>query len=292
MKALRWRSGGAASGAAEGTHPAGILLLGGVLLFLYLPVALLVAYSFNDSRFALAWEGFTWEWYRRVFTNPDIGRAVRNTLVVSGVSTLLSTLAGTGLALGLHFGRIGGGGQIPGGTRARVAARISGKGAIWKGVSLPILVPDILQGVALLSFFALLAVPLGLATIILAHVSFQISFVALLVRARLESFPGNLVEAARDLGAGPWTTLRRVVLPLVAPGIAAGALVAFTLSVDDFLIAYFTAGPGASTLPIRIYSMIKRGVTPEVNALATLLLLFSLVTISAAVLLLRRDRRD
>jgi len=123
-------------------------------------------------------------------------------------------------------------------------------------------------------------------------VSFQISFVALLVRARLESFPGNLVEAARDLGAGPWTTLRRVVLPLAAPGIAAGALVAFTLSVDDFLIAYFTAGPGASTLPIRIYSMIKRGVTPEVNALATLLLLFSLATISAAIFLLRRDEVD
>jgi spermidine/putrescine transport system permease protein len=292
VKALRWRGRGGASGAATGTHPGGILLLGGVLLFLYLPVALLVAYSFNDSRFALAWEGFTWEWYRRVFTNPDIGRAVRNTLVVSGVSTLVSTLAGTGLALGLHFGQIGGGGQIPGRIRARIAGRISGKSAIWKGVSLPILVPDILQGVALLSFFALLAVPLGLTTIILAHVSFQISFVALLVRARLESFPGNLVEAARDLGAGPWTTLRRVVLPLVAPGIAAGALVAFTLSVDDFLIAYFTAGPGASTLPIRIYSMIKRGVTPEVNALATLLLLFSLVTISGAILLLRQDRRD
>jgi spermidine/putrescine transport system permease protein len=292
VKALRWRGRGGASGAATGPHPGGILLLGGVLLFLYLPVALLVVYSFNDSRFALAWEGFTWEWYRRVFTNPDIGRAVRNTLVVSGVSTLLSTLAGTGLALGLHFGQIGGGGQLPGRIRARIAGRISGKSAIWKGVSLPILVPDILQGVALLSFFALLAVPLGLTTIILAHVSFQISFVALLVRARLESFPGNLVEAARDLGAGPWTTLRRVVLPLVAPGIAAGALVAFTLSVDDFLIAYFTAGPGASTLPIRIYSMIKRGVTPEVNALATLLLLFSLVTISGAILLLRQDRRD
>jgi len=286
MKALRWRDRGGAPGAAAGTPPGGILLLGGVLLFLYLPVALLVVYSFNDSRFALAWEGFTWEWYRRVFTNPDIGRAVWNTLVVSGVSTLLSTLAGTGLALGLHFGRLG----DRSGGRSR--GRLLGKSAIWKGISLPILVPDILQGVALLSFFALLAVPLGLTTIILAHVSFQISFVALLVRARLESFPGNLVEAARDLGAGPWTTLRRVVLPLVAPGIAAGALVAFTLSVDDFLIAYFTAGPGASTLPIRIYSMIKRGVTPEVNALATLLLLFSLFTISAAILLLRRDRKE
>jgi spermidine/putrescine transport system permease protein len=261
---------GAAGEGAGGLGWGGGLLLGVVLLFLYLPVALLVVYSFNDSRFALAWEGFTWDWYGRVLTNPDLGRAVRNTLVVSGVSTAISTLLGTGLALGLHFGGV----RRP--------------GALWKGVTLPILVPDILQAVALLSLFVILAVPLGLGTIILAHVSFQISFVALLVRSRLESFPGNLLEAARDLGAGPWVALRRVVLPLAAPGIAAGALVAFTLSVDDFLIAYFTAGPGSSTLPIRIYSMIKRGVTPEVNALATLLLIFSLVTISGAMLLMRR----
>lgn len=233
-------------------------------------MALLVVYSFNDSRFALAWEGFTWDWYGRVLTNPDLGRAVRNTLVVSGVSTVLSTLLGTGLALGLHFGRV---------RRAE---------AVWKGVTLPILVPDILQAVALLSLFVILTVPLGLGTIILAHVSFQISFVALLVRSRLASFPDNLLEAARDLGADGWGALRGVVLPLAAPGIAAGALVAFTLSVDDFLIAYFTAGPGSSTLPIRIYSMIKRGVTPEVNALATLLLLFSLLTIPGAALLMRQ----
>lgn len=256
--------------AAEGPGWGGRLLLGGVLLFLYLPVMLLVVYSFNDSRFALAWEGFTWDWYTRVLANRDLGRAVWNTLVVAGVSTLISTLLGTGLALGLHFGNL----RRP--------------GPLWKGVTLPILVPDILQAVALLSLFVILAVPLGLTTIILAHVSFQISFVALLVRSRLESFPDNLLEAARDLGADSWRALTRVVLPLAAPGIAAGALVAFTLSVDDFLIAYFTAGPGSSTLPIRIYSMIKRGVTPEVNALATLLLLFSLVTISTAMWLMRR----
>lgn len=250
----------------------GWALLGAALAFLYLPVLVLGVYSFNDSRFALAWEGFTWDWYLRVFTSPEIGRAVRNSLVVSGVSTLLSTAAGTALAVGLHFRRFRGG------------------AALWKGFTLPILAPDILQGVALLSFFSLVALPLGLSSIILAHVSFQVSFVALLVRARLDAFPLALVEAARDLGAGTRTVVGRIVLPLAAPGIVAGALVAFTLSVDDFLITYFTAGAGASTLPIRIYSMIKRGVTPEVNALATLLMVFSLVTISAAVVLLRRGQ--
>ncbi len=245
-------------------------ILWGTLAFLYLPVLVLAALSFNDSRFALAWEGFTLDWYRSVFTNPEIGRAVRNTLVVSTTSTALSTLLGTALGIGLHFGR----------SRSRRW--------VEQGTYLPILVPDLLQAVALLSFFALVAFPLGLSSIVLAHVSFQISFVALLVRARLDAFPGRLVEAARDLGAPPALVLRRVVLPLAAPGVLAGALVAFTLSVDDFLIAYFTAGSGASTLPIRIYSMIRRGVTPEVNALATLLLVFSLLSITFAILLLRR----
>ncbi len=245
-------------------------VLWGALAFLYLPVLVLVVYSFNDSRFALGWEGFTLDWYRRVFTNPDIGRAVRNTLAVSGVSTAVSTALGTALGIGLHFGRF------------------RGRGALRGVFTLPILAPDIVMAVGLLALFSLVAFPLGIGSIILAHVSFQISFVALLVLARLDGFPDGVVEAARDLGAGPWEALRRVVIPMAMPGITAGALVAFTLSVDDFLIAYFTAGAGSSTLPIRIYSMIKRGVTPEVNALATLLLLFSIVTISAAILLLRR----
>ncbi len=246
------------------------VILWGVLAFLYLPVLVLAVYSFNASRFALSWEGFTLEWYLRVFTSPEIGRALRNTLVVSTVSTAASTALGTALAMGLHF------------------HRFRGRDLLQGGFYLPILIPDIILAVALLSFFALVALPLGLGSIILAHVSFQISFVALLVRARLQAFPASLVEAARDLGATPAGVVRRVVLPLAAPGIVAGALVAFTLSVDDFLIAYFTAGAGSSTLPIRIYSMIKRGVTPEVNALATLLLVFSLVTISVSMLILRR----
>lgn len=253
-----------------GARGGGAAALWLVLAFLYLPVLVLAVYSFNDSRFALSWEGFTVDWYVRVFTSPEIARAARNTLVVSVLSTVASTFLGTALAVGLHF------------------HRFRGRRLIWSGFYFPILIPDIILAVALLSFFALMAFPLGVGSIILAHVSFQISFVALLVRSRLQAFPTALVEAARDLGAGPGEVIRRVVLPLAAPGIVAGALLAFTLSVDDFLIAYFTAGAGASTLPIRIYSMIKRGVTPEVNALATLLLLFSVATMTASLLLLRR----
>jgi spermidine/putrescine transport system permease protein len=249
-------------------------LLWGSLAFLYLPLAVLAVYSFNDSRFALAWEGFTWDWYRGVFSSAEIGRAAWNTLIVSTSSTFVSVLLGTALGVGLHFGRF------------------RGQELLWKSFYLPILVPDITQAVALLSFFALVSLPLGLTSIVLAHISFQLSFVALLVRARLDAFPGSLVEAARDLGAPPLVAIRKVVLPLAAPGILAGALIAFTLSVDDFLITYFTAGPGASTLPIRIYSMIRRGVTPQVNALATLLLVFSLLTMAAAMLLLRKGGNE
>jgi spermidine/putrescine transport system permease protein len=262
VRAARWTGGNRGFARAA--------VLWGTLGFLYLPVIVLAAYSFNDSRFALAWEGFTLDWYRQVLTSAEIGRAAWNTLVVSAVSTLLSASLGTALGVGLHFGRF------------------RGRESLWQAFYLPILVPDITQAVALLSFFSLVALPLGLGSIVLAHVSFQLSFVALLVRARLDAFPVSLVEAARDLGASPLQAMKKIVLPLATPGIVAGALVAFTLSVDDFLIAYFTAGAGASTLPIRIYSMIRRGVTPEVNALATLLLAFSLLSMGGAALLLRR----
>ena len=250
--------------------PGGGLLFWGSLAFLYLPVAVLAAYSFNASRFALSWEGFTLDWYRGVFASEEIRRAAWNTLVVSASSTFLSSLLGTALAIGLHF------------------SRFRGRSQLWGAFYLPILVPDITQAVALLSFFALVAFPLGLGSIVLAHVSFQVSFVALLVRARLDAFPEGLVEAARDLGAPPLVTIRRIVLPLAAPGIVAGALVAFTLSVDDFLIAYFTAGPGASTLPIRIYSMIRLGVSPMVNALGTLIVVVPLLVAILGTLIAQR----
>lgn len=250
------------------------LALWGTLLFLYAPVAVLVVYSFNASRFSAVWQGFTLEWYARLFQSPETAAALRNTLVVSFSATALATVLGTLLAVGLHL------------------RRFRGRGLVELLLYLPVVAPDIVMGVSLLAFFVAVQLPLGRLSIVLAHVSFQVSFVALVLRARLQDFPPSVLEAARDLGASELRALRRVLLPMAAPGILAGALIALALSVDDFVIAYFTAGAGASTLPIRIYSMVRRGVTPDINALSTLLLLFTLGLIGAALRLQRGERRE
>jgi spermidine/putrescine transport system permease protein len=242
-----------------------VVVLWGTLVFLYAPVAVLVLYSFNDSRFSALWQGFTLDWYARVFTNPETARALGNTLVVSLTATVASTVLGTLIAVGLHL------------------RRFRGRSAIELLLYLPVVAPDIVMGVSLLAFYVAVQLPLGRLSIVLAHVSFQVSFVALVVRARLQDFPPSVIEAARDLGATEAGAIRRVLLPMARPGVIAGALIALALSVDDFVITYFTAGAGASTLPIRIYSMVKRGVTPDINALSTLLLLFTLALVLGAL---------
>ena len=246
------------------------LLLWVVLAFLYAPVVVLVLYSFNDARFSATWEGFTLDWYRRLFASAETGAALRSTLVVSLSATVLATVLGTLLALGLHL------------------RRFRGRALVELLLYLPVVAPDIVMGVALLAFYVAVHLPLGRTSIVLAHVSFQIPFVALIVRARLQDFPREVIEAARDLGADEAAMVRHVLLPILRPGIVAGGLIALALSVDDFAITYFTAGAGASTLPIRIYSMVKRGVTPDINALSTLLLLATLALIVAALRLQRR----
>ena len=239
--------------------------------FLYLPIAVLVLYSFNDSRFSAQWSGFTLDWYGRLFSSAETAAALRNTLVISTTSTICATVLGTLLAIGLHL------------------YRAPGRGLIELLLYLPIVVPDIIAGVATLALYVTVHFPLGRVSVILAHIAFQVSFVALVVRGRLHDFPPALIEAARDLGAGRLQTLRHVVLPLLRPGIVAGALIAFALSIDDFVITYFTAGAGSSTLSIRIYSMVKRGVTPDVNALSTLLLVTTLVLMVVAMRVRRTD---
>lgn len=244
-------------------------LLVAVTGFVYAPVVIVAVYSFNDSRLALAWRGFTLRWYGELFRNPEVLAALRNTLIISLSSTLLATALATLLAVGIHF------------------LRFPGRRPLQALLLLPVVMPDIVMAVGLLAFYVTLGLSLGRVSVILAHVAFQISFVALVVGGRLHGFPLSVVEAARDLGAGPGQVLRRVIAPLILPGVLAGAVVALTLSVDDFLITYFTAGAGASTLPIRIYAMVKRGVTPDVNALATLLLVF---TVGVTLLALRGAR--
>ncbi|MFD3447462.1 ABC transporter permease [Microbacteriaceae bacterium 4G12] len=234
-----------------------------ILLFLYLPMLVLMVYSFNDSRINAEWKGFTLHWYTDLFENPDVISAFLNTMIIALTATVLSTIIGTLCALGLH----------------RYKYRFKGA---WNGlIYLPILVPDILMGLSLLILFSQLQLELGKLTIIIAHVTFSISFVVVILSARLAGMGKELEEAANDLGATPWQTFRYVTFPSLAPGIISAALLTFTLSIDDFVISFFVSGPGSTTLPLYIYSMVKRGITPEINALSTILII-SIVTLMIA----------
>jgi spermidine/putrescine transport system permease protein len=229
-----------------------------VYAFLYLPLLIVVLYSFNDSRLNAEWVGFTFDWYHKLLQNQEMLKAAGNSLIIATVSAGVATVLGTLAGMALHQFRLR---LLPGLVLA------------------PIAMPDILVGVSLLLFFIILNMSLGLVSIMLAHITFCIGFVALSVQARMSGIDRSLTEAARDLGATPWVCFRRITLPLLAPGILAGALMAFTLSIDDFVITFFVAGVGSSTLPLQIYSMVKIAVTPEVNAISTLLMLLTLVLI-------------
>jgi spermidine/putrescine transport system permease protein len=233
-----------------------------VYAFLYLPLTIVVAYSFNDSRLNAEWVGFTWHWYRVLLADEDMLIAAGNSLLIALVSSTVATALGTMAGIAMHR------------YRMRVLAFMA---------LTPVAMPEILLGVSLLLFFIqVLNLTLGLLSIILAHITFSIGFVAVVVRARLAGMDESVFEAARDLGASPWETFRHVTFPLILPSVVAGWLMAFTLSLDDFVITFFTAGVGVSTLPLRIYSMIKIAVTPEVNAVSTLLMLLTLTMIILA----------
>ena len=245
----------------------------GVLAFLYIPLLTLMAFSFNVSKRNIVWRGFTLDWYRKVLEDTDLLTAFGNSLTIAAVSTVISTILGALTALLLW------------------RFRFRGKAALEGLLALPIVVPEICLGVGFLVFFAdilpwptELPWPLNLGQIIIAHVSFSFSFVALVVRARLASFNREIEEAARDLGAGEWRILIDILVPHMRPGLIAGALLAFTLSLDDFVITFFTSGPDTTTFPIKVYSMVRFSVTPEVNAASTLLIV---VTLSLTALALK-----
>jgi spermidine/putrescine transport system permease protein len=229
--------------------------------FLYVPLAIVVAYSFNDSRLNAEWVGFTLDWYRKLAANDEMQQAAVNSLLIGLSASLVATVLGTMAGVAMHRHRL-------------VLLPVL--------VLTPIAIPEILMGVSLLIFFVLLNFTLGLVSVAIAHIAFCIGFVAIVVRARLAGMDESLTEAARDCGASPWQSFRYVTLPLIMPGVIAGALMAFTLSIDDFVITFFTAGAGTVTLPLAIYSMIKIAVTPEVNAVSTLLMLLTLVLIVIA----------
>jgi spermidine/putrescine transport system permease protein len=229
--------------------------------FLYVPLAIVVVYSFNDSRLNAEWVGFTLDWYDKLFHDQDMLTAAGNSLIIALTASAVSTVLGTMAGVALY----------------RYKTRL-----LQILVLAPIAIPEILMGVSLLISFVFLDFTLGLVSVTLAHITFCIGFVAIVVRARLAGMDESLTEAARDCGATPWEAFRYVTLPLIMPGVIAGALMAFTLSIDDFVITFFTAGAGTVTLPLQIYSMIKIAVTPEVNAVSSLLMLLTLALIIVA----------
>lgn len=244
----------------------------GVVVFLYAPLMVLIAFSFNDSKRTIVWKGFTFKWYLKVFENDALREALINSMLIAIACTVFSVILGTLAAFVLW--------------RFKFPMR----GLLDSGLNLPIVVPEICMGVGVLMFFAKinwpndLPWPLSLAQITIAHITFSFPFVAVVVRARLESFNKELESAALDLGATQWRAFMDVIVPHMTPGIVAGALLAFTLSLDDFVITFFASGPGTITFPIKVYSMVRFSVTPEVNAASTIIIV---LTVLATVVAMR-----
>ncbi|MBO0525117.1 extracellular solute-binding protein [Clostridium botulinum] len=229
-----------------------------VYIFLYLPIFVLVVFSFNKSKLNATFTGFTLDWYKNLINNTQILEALKNSLIIAFISTFFAVIIGTLAAIGMY------------------RYKFKGKRAMEGLLYIPVVIPEIVMGISMLAFFSSLNLPAGLITLILAHITFCISYVIIVVRARLDGFDSALEEAAQDLGATPWQTLTKVTLPVIAPGIISGALLAFTLSLDDVIISFFAAGPDSNTLPLKIFSMVKFGVTPEINALSTVMMVFTL----------------
>ena len=241
-----------------------------IYAYIYLPILILIIFSFNTQKLNVRWEGFTLHWYGELIHDNAVLLATRNTLIIAFISTIVATVIGTLAALALQ----------------RYSFR--GYTVAESTLYIPVIIPEVVMGIALLAFFASINFGLGLATITISHIAFNIPFVTLVVRARLHGFDKSIEEAAMDLGANAITTFWRVTLPTIMPGVLSGALLAFTLSLDDYVITYFTAGPGSTTLPLRIFSMVRFAVTPEVNALSALWVLTVFVLLLIGQLAQRR----
>ncbi|MDH3691460.1 MAG: ABC transporter permease [Gammaproteobacteria bacterium] len=248
------------------------LTMGVGFFFLYFPIVSLIAFSFNDSKRNITWQGFTLRYYEKAYENSQLHDAFLNSLIVAGISTAVSTILGTMLGLALY------------------RFRFPLQGPYEGMVHLPIVIPEICMAVAMVSFFAAVDMPLGLTTITVSHIAFSIPFVAVVIRARMSGFDASLEEVSYDLGASQWQTFWHITFAYMKPGIMAGALLAFTLSLDDFVITFFTSGPGSTTFPIKIYSMVRFSVTPEVNAASTVLIVLTLALTVTALLIQSRTQ--
>lgn len=259
--------------------------------FLYAPLAVIIAYSFNANPVnMLVWDGFTLDWYKGLFgigerqldagqravyleSTPQLLAALKNSLIVASATTAFSTIVGTATALAVD------------------RFRFRGKSIYVRGMTLPMMMPDIVLGIGLLIFFSSIGMRLSLLTIIIGQCTFLISYVFIVVQARLAGLDPTLEEASSDLGAGPWTTFRKVTLPQLMPGVVGGALLAFIISMDDLVITYFIAGTGSQTLPVFIFGMVRRGVKPEINAIATLIIIVSVLIAGLGLWLTTRGSR-
>ncbi len=238
-----------------------------IFMCLYIPIMVLIAFSFNESKLNVVWTGFTLKWYVSLIQNQGILEALKNSFVIASLSTMLSVIIGTLAAIGMY------------------RYKFRGKAVLDAVLYLPLVIPEIVMGISLLAFFSLVNIPLGRLSLIISHVTFSTAYVVAVVKTRLDGFDRRIEEAAMDLGATPLQTFFRVTLPIIMPGVIAGGLLAFTLSLDDVIISFFVAGPGSVTLPLKVFSMVKFGVTPEINALSTLLIIFTLVLITVAGLM-------
>ena len=251
-----------------------LLITATVLLFFYIPIALLVLHSFNESRYSTTWQGFTWKWYEALFQRTDLWRALRHSLGIAFLASIISMILGTSAAFALHQYR----------SRWQSTHRML--------LALPLVMPEVLIGMSLLSFFVALRIPLSMMTVTLAHITFCFGYVALVVQGRLQDFDFSVIDAARDLGATRLQANLRVMLPLLAPGIMAGGLLAFTLSIDDFVVTFFVSGAGSDTLPLKINSMIRHSKElPVIHALSTLLLLATFFLVAISQRLIHRKTR-
>lgn len=224
--------------------------------FLYVPLIILILFSFNNSRLSVGWAGFTLKWYKLLFSDKTLIDAAINSLTIAVIASVVSVILGTLAGVALHKYK------IP---------------LLSSLVMMPVAAPELLVGVSLLLFFLLINFTLGLSSIALAHIAFCVSFVSIAVKSRMHGMDDSLIDAARDLGASPVEAFFLVLLPNILPGVIAGGLMAFTLSIDDFVITFFTAGVGSSTLPLAIYSMLRMGVTPEVNAASTMIIIVTII---------------
>ncbi len=240
-----------------------------VYFFLYLPLLVMVVYSFNASKFSMAWKGVTLDWYGKLFENAGLMEAAGHSLLIAATSATLSSILGTLIAMALH--------------RWRFPARK----VIHTSLFVMMMSPDIVIGISLLVLFMALSLPLGFWTLLMAHVTLCVPFVAITVHGRLLGFDRYVVEAARDLGAGEYQVFRHVVLPMTFPAVLAGWFMSFTLSVDDVIISFFTTGPTFEVLPLRIYSMVRLGLKPEVNALCAIMILITAVAVFVSQRLLK-----